>query len=726
MKSFLCILSFRSPAQPSRFVSVFRCALLLLCLVGASLKVHAGASNSIARVWNERALAAIRQDTPHPPAQARNYFSFSICMYDAWAAYDPAAVGYIYRGKHTAADVASARSNALSYAVYRMMKERHAFSKTAAATLTADDNYMTALGYNINDQSRDTSTPTGVGNTIYDQVSLWFSNDGSRQTNGTPYPGSPIVAYPDAPQPPAGNGYVYTNPALATDLPGIDDGPPFHRTVVDINHWQRLQVVGARDQNGFTADPLQPYLGAQWLGVRPFSLVRTDPTKPWIDPGPPPFFGGPTHTQFVKEVVACITADGQLDPDDGVMIDISPAVYGNNSLDFAGDYGTGNFEIYDGHGYTTNPVTGGSYSSNMVKRGDLARVLAEFWADGPTSETPPGHWNVLGNYVADHLAVKRIGGTGSPVDDLEWDVKMYFSLNAALHDAACACWSAKRAYDGYRPMSAVRYLAGLGQSTDPGLPSYNANGLPLITNQIELVTAASAAFGGRHEGLTPGKIAVLAWPGPPAVPSIQHSGVKWIHGESWSTYQRTNFVTPAFPGYFSGHSTFSRSAAEILTELTGSPYFPGGLGTFANYTLGFEQGPSVPMTLQWASYYDAADQAGISRIWGGIHVPIDNIAGRHAGAQVGKDVWALVKRYWDGSVTNTPVTITRLNSSQYEVRYNALRGFYYDFKSTLDASQTFTNDPPGTSQPFDALSVARTNSFSDPMRYHRAVSRFTP
>lgn len=699
------------------------CALLLL--VGtASVNVQAAASNSIARVWNERALAAIRQDTPHPPAQARNYFSFSVAMYDAWAAYDTNAVGYVYHGKHTAANLQSARSNAISYAVYRLMKERHFYSKTSTNTLAADDALMISLGYNINDQSRNPSTPTGVGNLVFDAVSAWFINDGARQTNGTqaaPYPDLPVGQ----------GGYTYTNRyPLATDRAGITDGGYidglfFPGTVLEVNHWQRLLLVNSVDQNGFPAGNLQPYLGAQWLGVRPFALSRTDPTKPWIDPGSPPFFGGATHTQFVKEIVAVITADSQLTPDDGVTVDISPLSYGNNSLDFAGDYGTGNLNIYDGHGYATNPATGLAYATNVVKRGDLARVLSEFWADGPNSETPPGHWNVLANYVADHpLLVKRIGGTGPVVDDLEWDVKMYFALNASLHEAACACWSAKRAYDGYRPMTAVRYLAGLGQSSNPGLASYHSNGLPLITNQIELVTAASVASG-RHAGLTPGKIAVLAWPGPPANPTNQHSGVKWIHGDSWSTYQRTTFVTPAFPGYFSGHSTFSRSAAEVLTALTGTPFFPGGLGVYSNYVLGFEQGPSAPMTLQWATYYDAADQAGISRIWGGIHPPIDNLAGRRVGAQVGTGAWALAKRYWDGSVTNTPVTITRLNPTQYEVRYTALRGLYYDLRSTTNIAQPFTNDPPGTSQPFDALSVARTNTFSGPAKFFRAASRFT-
>ena len=706
--------------------------VLLLFVWGAAVNAHAAASNSIARVWNEHALAAIRADTPHPPAQARNYFSLSVCMYDAWAAYDPTAVGYVYRAKHTAANIASARSNAISHAAFRMLCERHVYSRTASNTLVLDTNLMVSLGFNPSNFSLDTNTPVGVGNAVYAAVSAWFINDGSRQTNGTPYkPAFPSlipVAYPDYP---VGDPlcYVYTNPALATDRPGVCDGGPGGTTpqcLLDVNRWQRLFIVGGVDQNGFpNPGPYQNYLGAQWLGVRPFSLMRTDPTKPWIDPGPPPYFGGATHAQFVSEIVACITADSHLTPDDGVMIDISPGVHGNNSLNYVGDYGNGNFKIFDGHGYTNNPVTGQPYAPNVVKRGDYARILAEFWADGPNSETPPGHWNVLANYVADHpLLVKKIGGVGDPVDDLEWDVKMYFALNSAVHDAACAAWGAKRAYDARRPMSAIRFMSLLGQSSSPGLPLYHPNGLPLITNLIELVTSSSVASG-RHAGLTRGKIALRAWPGAPTNPAT-YSGVRWIHGDAWGTYQRPTFVTPPFPGYISGHSTFSRSAAEVLTELTGSPYFPGGLGIYSGYTLGFEHGPSVPLTLQWATYYDAADEAGISRIWGGIHPPIDNLVGRQAGSQVGKGVWALAKRYWDGSIINTPTTITRLSPTQYEVRYTALRGFHYDLRSASDATQTFVNDPPGTSQPFNALSVARTNTFTGSAKFHRAVSRSTP
>ena len=692
--------------------SITRCAVLLAAIFGTTVNGHSAASNSIARVWNERALAAIRQDTPHPPAQARNYFSFSVAMYDAWAAYDPNAVGYIYRGKHAAPDVASARSNAISYAVWRLMRERHAYSKTASNSLAVDDALMSSLGFDINNNSRDTSTPQGVGNSIYDAVSLWFSNDGSRQTNGIPYPTTNApVAYPDYP---VGNPlrYVFTNPALATDRPGIDDG--FGNTIVDINHWQRLNVVNAVDQNGFPTSAQQGYLGAQWLGVRPFAMGRTDSTKPWIDPGPPPYFGGASHVDFISNIVEVIRYGSQLTPNDGVVIDISPLSQGNNSLG-----------ANDGHGRPINPITGQPYVANMAKRGDFARALTEYWADGPTSETPPGHWNVIANDVSDHpLTVKRIGGVGPVVDDLEWDVKMYFSLNAALHEAACAAWSVKRYYDAYRPMSAIRYVGALGQSSNPGLPSYNANGLPLITNLIELVTSSSRSSG-RHAGLTVGKIALLCWPGE-TPQRVTPNGVRFIHADTWTTYQRSNFVVPAFPGYISGHSSFTRSAAELLTAFTGSEYFPGGMASYTITKLANEVGPSAPVTLQWATYYDAGDQVGISRIWGGIHPPCDDFAGRRVGAQCGSNTWALARRYFDGSVMNTPITLTRLNPGQLEVRYNALRGFYYNLQSTPDLNQSFVDEPPGTSRPFDALSVARTNSFAGPAKFYRAVSRSTP
>src|SRR5438552_3909279 len=215
------LLRIHPPQQPGLQRLLGASALLSLALCCVNLSVHAAASNSIARVWDERALAAIRVDRPHPPAQARNLFSLSVCMWDAWAAYDTnGAVGFIYHGKHTSTNVLAARNEAMSYAAYRMLKERHAYSTTASTTLPADDAQMAALGYDTNITTRVTSTPAGVGNSVYDAVSAWFINDGARQTNGTPYPiANPPIAYPDYPV--GQGGYVYVNRELDTRFAGI-------------------------------------------------------------------------------------------------------------------------------------------------------------------------------------------------------------------------------------------------------------------------------------------------------------------------------------------------------------------------------------------------------------------------------------------------------------------------------------------------------------------------
>jgi hypothetical protein len=145
-------------------------------------------------------------------------------------------------------------------------------------------------------------------------------------------------------------------------------------------------------------------------------------------------------------------------------------------------------------------------------------------------------------------------------------------------------------------------------------------------------------------------IKLKSWLGPTAiqVPAIDRAGVGWIRAKEWWPYQRPTFVTPPFAGYISGHSTFSRAAAEVLTLLTGDEYFPGGLGAFpveAHEFLVFEDGPSQDLELQWATYRDAADQSALSRIWGGIHPPQDDFPGRIIGELVGIDAFLLAETY---------------------------------------------------------------------------------
>ena len=429
--------------------------------------------------------------------------------------------------------------------------------------------------------------------------------------------------------------------------------------------------------------------------------------------------GTATDAAFKSNLVEVIRASSQLTTGDGVTLDISPATIGNNALGFN-----------NGSGYVTNPVTGLPYTPNIVLRGDFTRALTEFWADGPTSETPPGHWNSIANHVSDDMATNtnpfRIGGVGPLVDRLEWDVKLYFALNGAVFDAGCAAWSVKRHYNAWRPLSAIRHCGGFGQSSHPGQPSYHTNGLLLVTNLIELVTASSVSSG-RHAGLTPGKIAVYSWPGQPEDPLNETSGVKWVHAEDWMTYQKKTFITPGFPGYISGHSTFSRSAAEAMTAITGSQWFPGGLGVYTLPSLVNEAGPTAPVTLQWASYYDAADQVGLSRIWGGIHPPCDDTPGRRVGAQVGSNAWNLARSYFDGSVTNTPIQIAtrKLDAGNVELRFNAVRGLFYKVHTATNVTGPYTGGGALGQVAYERF-VGSTNAISGAQKYFRVSSSLAP
>ena len=364
-----------------------------------------------------------------------------------------------------------------------------------------------------------------------------------------------------------------------------------------------------------------------------------------FDPGLPPQLGGdPAADEAYKaEAVEVIRRSSQLDAASTETIDISPASQGGNAL------GTN-----DGQGHPVNPATGQPYEPNVVRIGDFSRALTEYWADGPKSETPPGHWNVIANEVSDALGADlRFAGEGDPLDRLQWDVKLYLALNGAVHDAAIAAWGLKGHYDSVRPISMIRYLASNGQSSDPSLPSYAADGIPLVPDLVELITDESTASGQRHEALKghEGEIAIRAWAGNPEEPKTQTSGVHWILASLWVPYQLPTFVTPAFQGYTSGHSTFSRAAAEVMTAFTGSEYFPGGLGHWTKPMgeLIVEEGPSTDVELQAATYYDAADQAGISRLFGGIHIPSDDFNGRLIGSECGKAAWLQAQRYYDGT-----------------------------------------------------------------------------
>ena len=643
----------------------------LFCLITLLPASAQQLPQSVARQWNEVLLAAIRNDFAQPTVHARNLFHISAAAYDAWAAFEPSAdtyfLGKTVGGYPIAFDRFSpdqpkipAQQTTLSYAVYRLMEHRYRNSPGYADTKLAMDALMETLGYNINFFSTDYSggNAAALGNYLAEQIIAFGLQDGANELGNY------------------GNlAYLPVNPPLSLSGTAAES--------IDPNRWQPLQFEeDFIDQSG---NPVSSgtidFLSPEWGNVVPFSLTETDSEviardgishTIYLNPGPPPYLdttalGMDDPYKWGFALVAIW--QGMLDTATDTLIDISPNTIGNINLAelpaTMAKYPTFYRLTEGGHaspGYDQNPVTGQPYPEQWVPRGDYGRVLAEFWADGPDSETPPGHWYVILNSVTDHPRFeRRIQGGGKELSSLEWDVKAYFALGGAMHDAAIAAWSVKGYYDYIRPISAIRYMASQGQSTDPTLPNYAPQGLPLLDGWIELVASDDPLAGENQENVN--KVKVYSWRGHDFVneDGSNAAGVGWLLAENWWPYQRPSFVTPPFAGYVSGHSTFSRAAAEVLTSLTGSAYFPGGVGEFTaakDEYLVFEQGPSQDIVLQWARYYDASDQCSLSRIWGGIHPPADDIPGRRMGAVVGKRAFALAEQYFSALVLGTePVEV---------------------------------------------------------------------
>ena len=606
--------------------------------------------HTIARQWNEMLLASIRKDFARPTVHARNLFHVSAAMWDAWAAYDTQACTYLlgqdingfsceYLGMPASMDVAADRHAAITYASYRMLSHRFQNSPQAALLQQGYDNHMATLGYDINftDTDYTTGDARALGNYIASCMISYGLQDGSNEVNQY-----------------INTSYMPVNAPMIVDNPG-------NPTISDLNRWQPLTLDLFIDQSGNEIPGETPdFLSPEWGQVHPFALTDEDKTvynrdgfdyEVYHDPGMPPLLspdGSGTSDDYKWGFAMVSIWSSHLDATDGVMWDISPASIGDRDVlpaDFT-QFDTFYNQTAGGtasNGHAVNPATGAPYAPNIVPRADYARVLAEFWADGPDSETPPGHWFGIANYVSDHPDLnKQFMGEGPTLDDLEWDVKVYFMLGGAMHDAAVSAWGIKGWYDYLRPISAIRAMADRGQSSDPGQPSYDPEGIPLVPGYIELIAAGDPLAGPSNENV--GKIKLFAWRGHKAINNvdIDEAGVGWILAENWEPYQRPSFVTPPFAGYVSGHSTYSRAAAEILGAVTGDEYFPGGMGVFVapqDEFLVFEDGPSQTIELQWATYQDAADESGLSRIWGGIHPPADDIPGRKIGISVGNDAF---------------------------------------------------------------------------------------
>ncbi len=241
------------------------------------------------------------------------------------------------------------------------------------------------------------------------------------------------------------------------------------------------------------------------------------------------------------------------------------------------------------------------FSANLT---DEEKMIAEYWEDPSGTSFPPGHWLEIGQFVSERDS-----------HTLNDDIKLFFALGNSVMDAGIAVWEAKYFYDYARPIRAIRELGRLcliGEEDVPGS----------------------------------GECYIDAWGGP-------EQGTQRILATEFITYQTPGGdPSPPFPEYTSGHSGFSSAAAEILELFTDSDIY----GDFITFPIGssrFEPDftPMSPVTLTWTTFTEAADEAGISRLYGGIHFISGDIEGRELGHQVGSEVWQRSQFFINGGKT---------------------------------------------------------------------------
>jgi hypothetical protein len=238
---------------------------------------------------------------------------------------------------------------------------------------------------------------------------------------------------------------------------------------------------------------------------------------------------------------------------------------------------------------------------------DFRKTTAEYWEDGPGSVTPPGHWNQFAQWVARRDA-----------NSVDQDARMFFALNNGLLDASITAWDGKGRWDSIRPISAVRWL---------------------YKDKI-----------------------IQAWGGP-------YKGPSYIKGQDWIPYRPPNDPAPPFAEYASGHSTFSMAAAEVLTGFTGRGNFelkvtiPAGSSKVEPKTATQPGVPAQPITLSWTNFRYAANEAGLSRQYGGVHFEHGDKDAREAGSSVGKNAWAKAVTFFNGSAVPIPTTTTTTTTS---------------------------------------------------------------
>lgn len=506
--------------------------------------------------WDRAAQLAIIAGPPRPTVISRALFVFSSSAYDAWAVYDAVATPSVLDESLRRPQAEQTNSNknaAVSYASYHVLSRLFpAYENDHGAFLAL----LSQQGYDTGSaalESSDLTTPAGIGRAAALAVLDDRADDGANTANNYAevtserYPVAYAAVNSDDPSLPNSPGGVDFDPAcwvpLRVPLATVFDPTNPNSAIVDNSDPQSYRVQG--------------FLTPHWGNVRPFSMTDGAEFRP---PGPP--------------------RPGSL------------AQY----TDGAGQ------TMVENDAYNAQVDEVFHLTANLTEE---QKCQTEYWADGPESTTPPGHWN----QIALEIARKHRFG----IDDT---VKLLFATNGAVFDAGISCWEAKRHYDYIRPISAIR---------------------------------------NRYAGQI-----VPTWGGP-------GQGTVMKPASEWIPFQGRLFVTPAFPDFTSGHSTFSGAASQVIRTYVGSDEFYDGVSRGDNdydgdgerdlvgeYTFrprSMKIDPSLPAkadVMRWATLTEAADQAGYSRRLGGIHYQDADLRARTAGKQIGTRALERASTLWNG------------------------------------------------------------------------------
>jgi PAP2 superfamily len=491
---------------PFNRLALLRAVALLPLSMG--LLTTAAQAHTVVVEWNKAALAEVRLNKFGPPVVARALAIAHSCMYDAWTAYDPRAIGLVVATpRRPAAEFNDAnKAKAVSHAAYRCLLN---LFPTGASRLQT---VMVGLGHDPNDASTNLATPQGIGNAAASAVINNRRFDASNQ-----YGDLAVGAYADY------TGYTPVNGVMPFCLPTPTDTCVTNAT--DATRWQPLTS---------NTGTVQRFVAPHWERVTPFALTSASQFD-----SSPEAAAGPRFRQSAQQL----------------QIDMDEVLNAASTLD-----------------------------ANR-------KLIVEYWADGPASELPPGHWGLFAQAVSNRDA-----------NNIDKDVKLFFAMHNASFDAGIVAWHLKRKYDGVRPITAIRRLRG-GQQT-------------------------------------------YAWGGPGQPNQMIDAG-------TWTPYNPGSNLTPAFPGWVSGHATFSAASAAVLRAFTGSDYFGFATTLPANFGRVEPGVPAVPTTLRYATFSAAANEAALSRLYAGIHFSDDNNVGLALGDLAGRQAWAKAQYFFDGGLNVT-------------------------------------------------------------------------